>query len=172
MKKIAITLAAAASTVAIATPASADLFTYTQTNGDILTVDTHNNRGSLVGRNINATFTGDFSGFTGGAAPTGRFALDSVSGTRQFGSISAAPNANRQQFLIFGQRGDPTRTNLWTSWGNPVIGGDYISFIGGFSQSPSTPVPAPGMLGLFGLGLAGLGFAHGRRKFKARKAAA
>jgi hypothetical protein len=172
MKKIAITMAAAAATVAIATPASADLFTYTQTNGDILTVDTHNNRGSLVGRNINATFTGDFSGFTGGSRPTGRFALDSVSGTRQFNGVSATPNPQHQQFLIFGQRGNSRRTNLWTNWGDPVIGGDYISFINSFTQSPSTPVPAPGMLGLFGLGLAGLGFAHGRRKYKSRKAAA
>ena len=168
MKK-AIIAAAAIATVATATPASADLFSYSQTNGDVLTIDTRNNSGTIIGRDISASFSGDFSNFTGGANPTGKFLIDNLQGTRNVNGVSVQPNPQRQQSIMFGADG---RTNLWSSWGDPVIGGDYITFIDSLVQSPSTSVPAPGMLGLFGLGLAGLGFARSRRKYKVKTAAA
>ncbi len=168
MKK-AIIAAAAMASVATATPAYADLFSYTQTNGDVLTIDTRNNSGTIIGQNISASFDGDFSNFAGSANPTGKFLIDNLQGTRNVRGVSVQPNPQRQQSIIFGAGG---RTNLWSSWGDPVIGGDYITYIENLVQSPSTSVPAPGMLGLFGLGLVGLGFARGRRKYKVKMAAA
>lgn len=168
MKK-AIIAAAAIATIATANPAFADIFSYSQTNGDVLTIDTQNNRGSIVGASINATFDGDFSNFTGGANPTGTFYIDNLQGTRNVNGVSAQPSAQRQQSIMFNPNGD---INLWSTWGDPVIGGDYITHIGDYSFTPSTSVPAPGMLGLFGLGLAGLGFARSRRKYKVKTAAA
>lgn len=167
MKKV-IVAAAAMATVATAAPAYADIYSYNQTNGDVLTIDTKNNRGTIVGRDISASFSGDFTNFTGGANPTGKYLIDDLNGVRTVNGISTQPNPQRQQSIMFGADGS---INLWSSWGDPVIGGDYITFIDELVYTPSTSVPAPGMLGLFGLGLVGLGFARTRRK-KAQKAEA
>ena len=57
--------------------------------------------------------------------------------------------------------------NLWSWWGDPVIAGDYVRRIDDYSV---VDVPAPGMLGLFGLALVALGFGR-RRRMKAKAAA-
>jgi len=152
---------AAAAAVTLSNPASAALFTYTQTNGDILTIDSTTNSGSLKGTNIDVTFTSnDFASFTGGANPGNlTFVLATLDGTRTVGGIAYTDNPSHTQKLIFSKNG---RTNLWSWWGNPIIAGDYITYIGGYT--PPTPVPAPGVIGLFGLGLAGLWMSRRRRK--------
>jgi len=154
-----VTVAAAA--VTLSSPASAALFTYTQTNGDILTINNSTNSGTLRGTNIDVTFTSDgFASFTGGANPGNlSFNLASLDGTRTVRGVVYNDNPAHQQRLIFSRNG---RTNLWSLWGNPSVAGDYITYIGGYT--PPSPVPAPGILGLFGIGLAGLWMSRRRRK--------
>jgi hypothetical protein len=159
--KPALFVAAAAAAVTLSNPAAAALFTYNQTNGDILTIDNTNNIGALKGSNIDVTFTSaDFASFTGGANPSGlTFVLATLDGTRTVRGVAYTDNPSHTQKLIFGRNG---RTNLWSYWGNPVVAGDYITYIGGYT--PPTEVPAPGVMGLFGIGLAGLWMSRRRRK--------
>ena len=161
--KPALSAAAAVAAVTLSNPASAALFTYNQTNGDVLTIDNQSGIGTLKGANINTTFTSDdFKTFQGGAKPSGlMFILATLDGTRTVGGVAYADNPSHTQKLLFESRG---RVNLWSYWGNPVVAGDYITTIG--SYTPPTPVPAPGILGLFGLGLAGLAFGRRRKALK------
>lgn len=167
LKKTALALAITGSTMA-ATPASAAIFEYEMTNGDILTINTETNSGTMVGRRINAAFEGDFSTFTGGENPSFMVTLTSLTGTRSTdGQSGLTPtNCNGTRCHPYMLKGNGSGVfNLWSWWGNPVGAGDYKTRIENFRV---VDVPAPGMLALFGLALAALGLGRRRR----RKAAA
>jgi hypothetical protein len=145
----------------LTTPAFAAVYTYTLTNNDVLTVNTSANSGTLIGSQINAAFTGGLSAFTGGPTPSYMALLDTLTGTRVINGVSLSvspPNLNHPQKLIF----SGTSINLWSYWGNPVQGGDYVVGIKGYT--PPAPVPEPAMMGLFALASGGLLFARSRRK--------
>ena len=180
MKKIAMALIAA-STLALVAPASATIYTYTQTNGAVLTINNETNTGTLIGNDINSTFTSsDFANFTGGPNPTGSFNLDSLDGYRVIRGQRYGDNPSHQQKLIISASG---RTNLWSYWGNGARRyGDYITRIGGYTpptptgssgssggstgggSTGGTDVPAPGMLVLFGLGAGAVALRRRRKK--------
>lgn len=161
--KPALFATAAVTALLLSNPAAAALFTYTQTNGDILTIDNVAGSGSLKGAAIDTTFTSDgFKNFQGGANPGSlMYTLSSLDGTRTIGGVQYTDNTSHTQKLIFSNSG---RVNLWSYWGNPVRGGDYVTNIGGYTPPPVVPVPAPGIIGLFGLGLAGIAFGRRRKK--------
>lgn len=163
MKKAAI--AVAASSMVAAAPASATIFEYTMTNGDVLTIDTVNGSGTWVGNNIDKSFTGDFSNFQGGPNPSFMTELTSLTGTRIIrGQTFTATNRNGNRthpFKLKTKNGH--KFNLWAWWGDPVVSGDYIQKIKKFRVVPPTDVPAPGVLGLFALALVALGFGRRRR---------
>lgn len=159
-------ISAAAVGAVIAAPASATIFEYEMTNGDILTIDTDNGSGTWKGNGIDTEFTGDFSGFTGGATPSFMFTLDTLTGTRLIrGELQEATNTrgNRTHPFMLKTKNGGEKVNLWSWWGDPVVGGDYIRKIAHFRVVPPTEVPAPGALGLFGLALVALGFGRRRR---------
>ena len=159
-------LALAVTGAIAATPASATIFEYTMDDGDVLTIDTVNGTGSWVGDDINTSFTGDFSNFQGGASPSFSFTLSSLTGTRDINGRSAAPTNRRgnltHPFMLLTQGND--NVNLWSWWGNPVTGGDYVRRIAHYSATPPTHVPAPGVLGLLAMALIALGFGRRRRR--------
>ena len=181
MKKTILTLAAFSAAAIAAAPASATIYTYTQTNGAVLTINTATNTGTLIGRDINARFTSaDFANFTGGENPTGMFALDNLDGYRIINGRRYSDNVSHPQKLIIDANG---RTNLWSYWGRGNQYGDYITRIGsytppappttsssggtgtgGSSGGTPTDVPAPGMLALFGLGAGAIALRRRRKK--------
>ena len=154
---------AAAVAVTFSNAASAAFYSYTQTNGDVLTIDTETNTGTLKGANIDTTFTSEgFASFNGGADSAGQmFVLTSLEGTRIIGGNSYFDNPSHTQKLLFQDNG---RVNLWSWWGNPIAGGDYITHVDSYTVPAA--VPAPGILGLFGLGLAGLAFSRRLKSVK------
>ena len=150
----------AAASMMAAAPASATIFEYQFTNGDVLTIDTEAQSGTWSGNSIDATFTSpDFANFQGGENPSFMAQLTSLDGTRIINGVSTTDNdTTHQQKLIFN---GSDRVNLWSHWGDPITGGDYVRRVASYSV---TDVPAPGMLGLFGLALAALGLGWRRRK--------
>ena len=149
-----------------ATPASAAIYEYTMTNGDVLTIDTDTSSATFEGNRINASMTSsDFATFTGGAMPIFSFVLDSLDGTRLINGAWVTDNplyvdtTHPQKLISYGP-GRNGRVNLWAWWGDPIIGGDYITYI----ESYNAQVPEPGALGLVALGLGGMAFARRRRK--------
>ena len=113
---------------AAAAPAQASIFTYTQTNGAVLTINTDTRTGTLIGNDINTSFTSDaFATFTGGALPTGMFTLSSLDGYRLINGQRFPDNpGTHMQKLIFGADGS---VNLWSHWGPGTQYGDYVTTI-------------------------------------------
>lgn len=149
-----------------AAPASAATYEYTMTNGDILTIDTDTSSATFKGGKIDASMTSaDFASFTGGATPTFSFILDSLDGTRLINGAWTTDNPKNsttthpQKLIAYGPT-NRNKVNLWAWWGDPIIGGDYITYI----KSYTAQVPAPGALGLMAFGLGGLAFARRRRR--------
>lgn len=173
--KTAITTAAiamAATTMVAAAPASATIFEYEMSDGDILTINTDNGTGSWIGDDMNVSFAGDeLRSFQGGANPSFMFTLSDMTGTRTIRGQDFTPtrqNGSRfHPWMI--KTTSNNRINLWSWWGNPVVAGDYVRGIAGYRV---VDVPAPGVLGLFGLALVALGFGRRRKRIKAATAAA
>ncbi|MEP0189771.1 MAG: PEP-CTERM sorting domain-containing protein [Erythrobacter sp.] len=159
IKKAAIGFAA--TSMVVAAPASATIFEYTFNDGDVLTIDTDAGTGSWVGEDINATFSSpDFASFQGGASPSLSATLTSISGSRLINGAFQPVSSNPRHPEMLITRNGGERFNLWANWGNPIVGGDYVRRITDFT---ATEVPAPGMLGLFGLALIALGLGRRRR---------
>lgn len=167
-KKTIAALIAAASLVGISGEAMAAVYTYTQTNGAVLTINTTTQTGTMIGPDINTTFTSpSFATFAGGANPNINYNLTSLTGYRKINGVNYAPNTLHQQMLVI----SGTSVNLWSYWGTGTQFGDYVTTIGSYtppsstsSTSSGTPVPEPEMLGLFAVGVAGLFMARRRRK--------
>lgn len=166
--KLALFAATAVAAITLSNPASAALFTYSTTSGT-LTIDNVSGIGTLKDAAVNATFTSpDFLGFQGGTQPATTtnltFVLTALTGTRIINGVSYTPNPQHQQVL---KLYTTNAINLWSNWGNPAVGGDYVTYITGYTPpKPGTPVPAPGILGLFGLGMVGLAFGRRRKAAK------
>ncbi len=162
--KIGIASLMAAGTMMAAAPASATIFEYGFGNGDRLAIDTETQTATWVGTNINTTMTSpDFANFTGGENPNLMATLTSLDGTRIINGNTYTDNplnintSHPQKLIGYGTG----KFNLWAWWGPNREGGDYVRTATSYSVSE---VPAPGMLGLFGLGLAALGFRARRRR--------
>ncbi len=158
-------IALAASSMIAAAPASATIFEYTMTNGDVLTINTANGAGTWKGSRIDTSFTGDFSTFQGGSTPSFMGNLATLTGTRVIDGKTFTPttqNGNSTHPFMLKTK-ETNKFNLWAWWGNPVVSGDYVQMIKSFKVVPPVDVPAPGALGLFGLALVALGFGRRRR---------
>jgi len=160
-------IALAAMMMAGTTPASATIFEYTMTNGDVLTIDKANGTGSWKGAKIDTNFTGDFSAFAGGPNPSFMGELTTLTGFRIINGTSQSPtttNGNRTHPYMLKTK-PHNRFNLWAWWGDPVVSGDYIRKVGEYSAThPPTDVPAPGVLALLGAALIALGFGRRTRR--------
>ena len=164
-KTAALMLAAPA--FAFAAPASASIFEYEMTNGDLLTINTITQSGTWKGHSIDVSFTSpDFANFTGGAKPNFVGMLTSLDGTRIVKGKVVTDNlfnGNRTHPQKLKSMGDG-KFNLWAWWGDPVVSGDYIKKIKKFGVTHPVDVPAPGALGLFGLALCAIGLGRRRRR--------
>ena len=160
-------IAMAASATITAAPASATIFEYEMTNGDLLTINTDTQSGTWIGRNIDVAFEGaGLANFAGGANPSFSYTLSSMTGTRTIRGVDYTPttrNGWRYHPWMIKTNWDG-RINLWSWWGDPVIAGDYVRGIAGYRV---VDVPAPGVIGLLALALAALGFGRRRRRIAA-----
>nr|WP_298931172.1 PEP-CTERM sorting domain-containing protein [uncultured Erythrobacter sp.] len=164
-------IALAASTMTVATPASAAIFEYVMSDGDILTIDTETQTGTWTGDDMDVTFTSpDFANFQGGDSPSFSYTLTDMTGTRTIRGTDYTPtreNGDRFHPWMMKTTSDG-RINLWSWWGDPVVAGDYVR---GIADYRVVDVPAPGIVGLLALALAALGFGRRRRKIKGAAAA-
>lgn len=182
--RIAWRSAAAICAVAASSSAYADVYSYTESGGtglsiaDVgaapgqapyaatLTVDTSAGTGSLVGNDVNVSFSGDFSGFTGGSSPSNMYNISILPGSSvTYQGNSYSETGGHQDMLTF----LGTSINLWARWQSAscpscAILGDTVGNISSSSTSGGTSVPEPGMVGLMGLGVMALAF---RRRFAA-----
>lgn len=148
MKKIISKSIIAIIALGASTTAYASVHTYNLDNGTVLTVNSATGQGSAVGNDINASFTGDFSGFTGGENPTGiSIPIDNLQGTRVINgrTIAATPQnlADHGYSLNFENNGE---LNLWARWGSDNQYGDYISTPSGYSYAPNSSSTSSGGL--------------------------
>lgn len=164
LKKAAFAIGLMAS--AMAAPASATIYEYTMSNGSVLAINTDTSSATFTGNNINTSMTSSsFATFAGGAMPVFSFVLDSLDGTRLINGQWITDNplyattTHPQKLISYGN----TQVNLWAWWGDPIIGGDYITYITSYREN-SAAVPEPGALGLMALGLGGVAIARRRRR--------
>lgn len=168
--KIMSGIAAIAMGLAMSTPASAAIYSYTMTNNDVLAINSDTGSATFKGATIDASMTSSaFNTFAGGINPTFTAVLSALDGTRLIGGQWITDNplyadTTHPQKLIMSGSG----INLWAWWGNPITGGDYLTTIKSYSVTPGTSVPEPGMAGLLAVGIAGL--VLGRRRRKVAKA--
>ncbi|MEM1052272.1 MAG: PEP-CTERM sorting domain-containing protein [Pseudomonadota bacterium] len=162
-----IAIAAATATMAAAAPATAAIFEYEMSDGDILTIDTDKGAGTWIGDDMNVSFEGDdLKSFQGSNNPSFSFTLTNMTGSRTINGIDYTPttqNGARFHPWMLKTQGNG-KINLWSWWGNPVVAGDYVRHI---SDYRVVDVPAPGILGLFGLALIALGLGRRRNRAKA-----
>lgn len=168
--------------MAAAIPANATIYTYRQADNNVLTINTATGTGTLVGAGINLSFTSAaFRTFTGGAAPSGTFAIDTIQGTRVVNGVTTTAVDVDRERLTFQTNGS---TSLWFQTVDPRgnrasndITSRTVQFVpppptgstgggvgGGSTGGGPTDVPAPGMLALFGLGAAAVAIGRRRRK--------
>lgn len=161
MLKTSLSALAAVVALAVVSPASAATYSYTMTNNDVLSIDTVTKSATFTGAKINASMTSAaFATFAGGASPNFTAVLSSLDGTRLINGSWVTDNplyadTTHPQKLII----DGNAINLWAWWGDPIVGGDYLTTIKSYNA-----VPEPGMLGLMGATLAGFALARRRRK--------
>ena len=165
MFRTALTATTAIVAAALASPASAAIYNYNMSNGAVMTINTATASGSMIGSGIDATFSGaGLASFAGGFNLPSFMTNISIdpSSTRVVGGVTYSPNTNHQQMLETGAAaGGSNVVNLWSYWGLPAcpscsnLLGDYL-VTAVSSSSGGTAVPEPGMIGLFGLGAAGL----------------
>lgn len=148
MKKIISKSIIAAIAFGASTTAYANVHSYNLSNGTVLTINSATGQGSAVGRNINASFTGDFSSFTGGENPSRiSIPIDNLQGTRVVNgrTIPATPEniADHPYSLNFSDSGV---VNLWARWGGGNQYGDYISSTSTYSFAPASSSTSSGGL--------------------------
>ena len=188
MKK-AIFATAVAGGMMMTAPASAAIYTYETNIGNgigqtQITIDTNARTATFQGNNINLVIgDSDLANWQPDLSRYGTtFKADSMSGTftrygRTYNAFFSSRPKHTQfrlgdnySFLWMYGRDQRGRIFDFDGKGYRTI---YTSSTGGSTSSSSssssggTPVPAPGALGLFGLGLAALGFGRfGRRRRK------
>ncbi len=166
LSKVIGTGIAALAGLAMTAPASATIFEYVMVDGGRLNIDTDNQRGTWKNDDIDVSFTSpDFANFTGGENPNFSYILTSLDGTRQVNGMTLTDNPkniNTSHPQVLKGLGN-NKFNLWAWWGDPIKAGDYVRKSTGVTSHP-TPVPAPGMMALFGLALGGIAFGRRRRK--------
>ncbi len=155
--------AAVAATVAMVSPASATIYTYTVNDDEVFKIDTVAKTGSFQGsvltRDSNVIFSSEsFASFTGGLNPTFTGILNSISGYYMVNGNSRFDlvNGNLANLgagvprLIFSNGAVGLFGTVWRN-ANGATFGDNNWSITGVTSEPS-PVPEPAMLGLFGAG--------------------
>jgi hypothetical protein len=165
VKKSLIGLAALAAVLSSGS-ASAAIYNYTMTNGDKLVIDSDTGKSTFTGATINASMTSSaFNTFTGGMYPSFTAVLSALDGTRLINGAWVTDNplysttTHPQKLIMSG-----ADINLWAWWGDPIIGGDYLTRIASYSVSPSVSVPEPGVAGLFAAAFGWLAFTRRRRR--------
>lgn len=178
MKKTMI-LAGLAATITAAAPASAAIYNYDAyiSNGignANIAIDSSAGTATYSGRNIDLTVSSNkLKGFTGATKKTTYLASD-ISGTfSRYGRTYNAFHSTRPKYTQISLGNN--FNFLWTygrdRWGRiyDFDGKGNLKYTGSTGgSSGGTPVPAPGILGLFGLGLAGLAFGRRRTMVKAK----
>lgn len=154
MRTVYLGLAAIAG-ASLALPAAAEVFTYDVTGSHylstgsgptVLTIDTQSGIGTIKGGNIDAQFTStELTRFTGGALPSGMFAIDSLSGTRIVNGQSLAPfpeaaSPHPYKLVLDGAGG----VNLWAYWGDNRQFGDYLATVTGYTPPPPVGATSSG----------------------------
>lgn len=140
MKKIISKSIIAAIAFGASSTAFASVHSYSLDNGTVITVNTATGQGSAVGNDINATFTGDFSGFEGGESPSRiSIPIDNLQGTRVVNGrtipATAENLADHPYSLNFNRNGD---VNLWARWGGGNQYGDYVATPTGYTYTPTS----------------------------------